>query len=140
MTGVQTCALPISAQRGVGKLIQLEPWQKFIVSSVFGWKRSRDGKRRYRLAYISVPRKNGKSVLAAGIGLYMMAADGEYGAEVYCGATTEKQAWEVFRPAHKMAERTPAFRRAYGIEANARSLVGVRDGSRFEPVIRASVQ
>ncbi|WP_420835026.1 hypothetical protein, partial [Salinivibrio socompensis] len=46
----------------------------------------KDKHRRFRTVYIEVPRKNGKSIIAAGNGLYMFTADGEYGAEVYCGA------------------------------------------------------
>jgi len=91
--------------------------------------------RRFREAYLSMPRKNGKSILAAVVGNYMFAADMEFGAEVYSGATTEKQAFEVFRPARLMAQRTPAFCRKYDINIQAKSLVIETDGSRFEPVI-----
>lgn len=122
------------AQRGPAARITLEPWQKFILASIFGWVHCDTRLRRYRLAHVAVPRKNGKSVLAAGIGLYMLSADGEHGAEVYCGATSEKQAWEVFGPASKMAKRTVSYLRAYGVEVNARSLQR-QDGSKFEPVI-----
>lgn len=120
---------------GRDRLIKLEGWQKFIVGNTFGWVHKKTGLRRFRVADIYVPRKNGKSVIAAGIGLYMLAADGEFGAEVYCGATTEKQAWEVFKPAKLMAERTPVFRRHFGIEVNARFLEKPRDGSVFAPII-----
>lgn len=116
-------------------LLKLEPWQKFILCSVFGWVHEGTGFRRFRIVYVCVPRKNGKSGLAAGIGLYMFAADGEYGAEVYSGATSEKQAWEVFRPAKLMAERTPELCEAFGIATNAKNLHIHKNGSRFEPVI-----
>jgi phage terminase large subunit-like protein len=115
------------------QLVKLELWQRFIVGSIFGWQK--DGKRRFREAYVEVPRKNGKSVLAAGIGLFCMVADEEYGAEVYSGATTEKQAWEVFRPAKLMAERTPALIDKTGIEVNASKLLRLEDYARFEPLI-----
>src|SRR4051794_9698447 len=46
------------------------PWQLFIIESLFGWKRT-DGLRRFRTAYVEIPRKNGKSTLAAAIGLYL---------------------------------------------------------------------
>lgn len=59
-----------------GEPFQLEPWQEFIVGSLFGWKRA-DGLRRFRTAYISVARKNGKSTLVAGTGLYLAFFDGE---------------------------------------------------------------
>ncbi len=65
----------------------------------------------------------------------MFAADGEFGAEVYSGATTEAQAWEVFRPAKQMLERTDELRDALGAEVWAKALLTPEDGSRFEPVI-----
>lgn len=117
------------------KLITLEPWQLFIFSVLFGWMSKRSGQRRYREAYIEVPRKNGKSVIAAGVATYMLAADGEYGAEVYCGATTEKQAWEVFRPAKLMLQKSPALVSAAGIEVMAKNISIPGDGSRLEPMI-----
>jgi len=115
--------------------ITLEPWQCFAVCSIFGWKRRRDDLRRFRRAEIFVPRKNGKSLLGGGVGLYMFAADGEYGSEVYSGATTEKQAWEVFRPAKAMANKVSHFREYFGVDVNASNLSKTEDGSRFEPVI-----
>jgi phage terminase large subunit-like protein len=115
--------------------LKLEPWQCFIVCSLFGWLNKDDGFRRFREAYICVPRKNGKSPLAAAIGLYMLACDGEAGAEVCCGATSEKQAYEVFRPAQIMVQKTPDLQSVLGITSNARSLVVASTGSSFIPVI-----
>lgn len=115
--------------------IKLEPWQKFIFSCVFGWLHKKTGYRRFTEAYCEIPRKNGKSVIAAGVGLYMLCADGEFGAEVYCGATTEKQAWEVFRPAKLMLEKTPDLTNFAGIEIMAKNISIPADGSRFEPLI-----
>lgn len=117
------------------KKIKLEPWQKFILVSIFAWREKKTGLRRFREAYIEIPRKNGKSILAAGVALYCFVAEGEFGAEVYSGATNEKQAWEVFRPARLMAVRTPALQEYYGIEVNASTLAVPEDGSRFEPLI-----
>ncbi|MNG63278.1 Phage Terminase [compost metagenome] len=116
-------------------LITLEPWQLFIFCSIFGWVDKKTGRRRYREVYIEVPRKNGKSVLAAGVGLYMLVMDGEFGAEVYCGATTERQAWEVFRPARQMVRRTPELVEAFGIQVAAKNLSVIGDESKFEPLI-----
>ncbi len=116
-------------------LAKLEPWQKFIVCSIFGWVKKSNGMRRFKKARIYVPRKNGKSFLAAGIGLYMLCADGEIGAEVYSGATSEKQAWEVFSPARLMVMRRPEMAEALGITINAQSLVIESDNSKFLPVI-----
>ena len=117
------------------EFIRLEPWQKFILCCVFGWLRKKDGKRRYREVLAVIPRKNGKSVLAAIIGLYMLLADGEHGAEIYSGATTEKQAWEIFRPAKQMLEKSPDLVDELGVEVWAKTLVIPENGSRFEPII-----
>jgi phage terminase large subunit-like protein len=70
-----------------GQTFALAHWQAFVVGCLFGWKRF-DGLRRFRTAYCAVPRKNGKSTLSAGIGLYLLVADGEQGAEIYSAATT----------------------------------------------------
>ena len=117
------------------KTIKLEPWQKFIIGSIFGWIKKSSGKRRFQKARIYVPRKNGKSILAAGIGLYMFSCDNEHGAEVYSGATSEKQAWEVFSPARQMAIKQPLMSKALGITVNAQSLIREFDNSKFLPVI-----
>jgi phage terminase large subunit-like protein len=102
---------------------------------VFGWVKKASGLRRFRVVFLVVPRKNGKSPLAAAIGVYMFTFDGEFGAEVYSGATNEKQALEIFRPARLMIDRTPALKAKFGIEVGAGTLQRPADGSRFEPVI-----
>lgn len=117
------------------ELLVLEPWQVFITASVFGWLRKADGLRRFRVVYIEVPRKNGKSLWSSGIGLYMLAADGEAGAEVYSGATTEKQARIVFDAAKQMATRVPDYREAFGVEVMASNISVPADGSKFEALI-----
>lgn len=115
--------------------ISLEPWQKFGLACTFGWIRKKDGYRRFRESYWEVPRKNGKSAIAAGVALNMFVNDGEFGSEVYSGATTEKQAWEVFKPARLMVNRSPDLVEAGGILVNAASLEVPTDGSLFEPLI-----
>ncbi|MEH6347777.1 MAG: terminase TerL endonuclease subunit [Bermanella sp.] len=117
------------------KRLEMEPWQKFIFACVFGWKRKTDKTRRYREIYCEVPRKNGKSVIAAGIGLLMFTIDGEFGAEVYSIATNEKQAWEVFKPAKLMVDKTPQLKTMFGIETNASNMNRLADGAKFEPLI-----
>jgi phage terminase large subunit-like protein len=117
------------------ELIVLQPWQCFLIYVLFGWLRDSNSKRRFRDAYWEIPRKNGKSIIAAAIGNYMLLADGEFGAEVYSGATTEKQAWEVFKPAKLMLERTPDLRDYFCAEVCAKTIVVQNNGSKFEPVI-----
>lgn len=115
--------------------ITLEPWQLFVICCAFGWVNKGTRLRRFREVYTEIPRKNGKSAISAGVALYCFACDNEFGAEVYSGATTEKQAWEVFRPARLMCKRTPMLTEAFGIEVNASNMNRPEDGARFEPLI-----
>ena len=120
---------------GRGELITLEDWEVFILASIFGWVHIVTGKRRFRVADLFVPRKNSKSTLAAVIGNFMLAVDGEFGAEVYSGATSQDQAMEVFRPARLMAMATPIYRQKYGVVANVSNLAVIEKNAKFEPVI-----
>jgi len=81
----------------------LQPWQQAIVGNLLGWKRP-DGRRRYREAFIFVPRKNGKSELAGGLGILLTFADREPGAQVYCAAADREQARLVFNAAKTMVQ------------------------------------
>jgi len=92
-----------------GQHLILEPWQQFIVANLLGWKKG-NGLRRFRNAYIEVARKNGKSTLGAGLGLYMLVADGEPGAEIYSAATQRDQARIVHSEATRMAKSSPSIR------------------------------
>lgn len=121
------------AQRG--ELIRLEPWQVFILVCLFGWVHRVTLKRRFRKADLFVPRKNAKSTIAAVVGLYMLAADGEFGAEVYSGATSKDQALEVFRPARLMTQGMADFRARFDVMANVSNLVVLSTNSKFEPLI-----
>lgn len=71
-----------------------EPWQEFVLSQIYGWKRKDNGKRRFRRVYLQVARKNGKTFFASGVGLYDMLQ--EHGAEVYSAATKHSQATIAF--------------------------------------------
>jgi phage terminase large subunit-like protein len=93
-----------------GQPFILSPWQEFVIRCLFGWVRA-DGFRRFRTAYIEVPRKNGKSTLAAGLGLYLLCADGEPGAEVYSAATKRDQAKISWGEAVHMVRASPALSR-----------------------------
>lgn len=119
--------------------ITLEPWQCFLEVVPFGWKKKKDDYRRFNRCYIEIPRKNAKSSIAAVNGLYMLTADGEGGAEVYCGATSEVQAWEVFGPAKKMAGWAPEFAEHYGVKVNPNdrspNIVVIETGSKFNPIV-----
>jgi phage terminase large subunit-like protein len=89
----------------------LEQWQKDqVIRPLFGWKRA-DGTRRYRRAYIEIPRKNGKSTLGAAIALALLYIDNEPGAEVYSAASDREQAAIVFNEARAMVETSPELLR-----------------------------
>ncbi|MDL2315642.1 terminase large subunit [Desulfovibrio sp. OttesenSCG-928-A18] len=115
--------------------VLFEPWQEFAFGIPLGWMKKDGGKRRYRNMFDLIPRKNGKSVSAAILGNYMLTADGEPGAEVYCGASKEKQAWEVFGPARLMALNNPFYREYYGLHVGAKNIAVLNTASKFEPVI-----
>ncbi len=122
-----------------GQRVRLEEWQVFLLGCLFGWVRE-DGLRRFRELYAEIPRKNGKSMLGAIIGNYLLVADAEPGAEVYSGATTLDQALEVFRPAWMMTLRNHAYREHFGIdlggtEKNPGTIYQLASASRFEAVV-----
>ena len=118
-----------------GQPLLMEDFQCWIVCSIFGFVDSKSRMRRFKEAFLLIPRKNGKSPLSAAIANYMAFFDGEPGAEVYCGALSEEQAWEVFRPARAMMEGLPKVCLKYGIVLNAKSITQPSSRSRFKPVI-----
>lgn len=93
-----------------GQTVQLEPWQQFVLWVIFGWKKT-DGTRRFQTAYLEVARKNGKSTLAAGLGLLLTTADNEPGAEIYTAATKRDQARIVHSEATRMVKQSPQLQR-----------------------------
>jgi phage terminase large subunit-like protein len=93
-----------------GQEFEPEPWQEFIIRSVYGWRHKETGFRRYRVVFIEVGRKNGKSFLAAGIGICEMTIIGEPAAEVYTAATKLEQARIIHRDAIAILERSPELR------------------------------
>ena len=115
-----------------GQRINLEPWQAFILTTAFGWRRREDGGRRFRRVYIEVARGNGKSCLSSGVALYCLVADNEPGAEVYSFATTRDQAKIVFGDAKRMAETNLPLRKRFGLEVLANALYVPSTGSTFQ--------
>lgn len=115
-----------------GQKIKLEPWQVWILSTIFGWRRRSDGGRRFRRVYIEVPRGNGKSCLSSGVALYCLLADREPGAEVYSFATTRDQAKIVFGDAKQMCVANQALRQNFGLEVLANALYVPRTNSTFQ--------
>lgn len=118
------------------ELIRLEGWQAFVLTTVFGWRRKDTGGRRFRRAYIEVPRGNAKSTLTSAVGLYGLTSDGEEGAEVYSAATTRDQAKIVQGDAQQMMRKRPDFAARLGVVVNQYALVVPRTNSKFEALTR----
>lgn len=91
-----------------GQKIELELWQKAMLATIFGFV-DLDGNRKYREALLVVGKKNGKSLLASAVGLYLQNADGEPGADVYAVATTRDQAKIVWLEAKRMVKKSPSL-------------------------------
>lgn len=94
-----------------GQPIELELWQQAFIAASFGFVHKIDGTRQYREVLLVVARKNGKSTIASGLGLYLQTADGEPGAEVYAVATKKDQAKLVWADAKRMVTKSPALRK-----------------------------
>lgn len=123
--------------RAVWATIQLEPWQCWYLTTLFGWVHVLTGLRRFRTAMLLVPRKNAKSTIAAVIVLYMLTSDGESGAECYSAATTRDQAKVVAEIAWQMASRSPAFCEYFGVKIGAKTtftLTVPATASKFAPL------
>ncbi|WP_394526857.1 terminase large subunit [Lacrimispora sp. JR3] len=93
-----------------GVPFELLPWQDTIIREVFGTVKD-NGYRQYNTAYVEIPKKNGKSELAAAVALYMTCGDGEWGAEVYGCASDRQQASIVFDVAVDMVDQCPALKK-----------------------------
>ncbi len=119
-----------------GQLFVLEGWQCFIVTTVFGWLRKSTGTRRFRRAYIEVPRGNGKSFLSSGIALYALAADSEHGAEVYSAAVDRAQAQITWSDAEAMLKKRPALQGRLGIKLSAHAISQPATNSSFKALSR----
>jgi phage terminase large subunit-like protein len=115
------------------KPFELLDWQVKIVSDLFGWKRS-DGSRRYRKAYIEVPRKNGKSTFAAGIAIYLLLCDHEDGAEVYSAASTRDQASLVYSMAAEMLRKSPMLSKHVKIRDSVKRVIHPKSNSFYRAI------
>lgn len=111
-----------------GQKFILERWEKRILRRLFGWKRRADGLRKYKVLYLEIPRKNGKSTLGAGLALYLLDADKEAGAEVISAAADSDQAAIVFETAKEMVsadetltKRIVTYRRSMAVHTTASS-------------------
>lgn len=118
-----------STGQWAGQPFELLDWQREdLILPLFGW-RMADGTRRFRLAYIEIPKKNGKSTLCSGLGLYLMAGDGEPGAQAFIAACDRNQASIVFREASSMVRKSPAMLSRMTITDSTKTIAYPRTGS-----------
>jgi phage terminase large subunit-like protein len=120
-----------SKGKWAGEAFVLEPWQKFVVGSLWGWRRG-DGTRRFRVAHVEVARKNGKTTLAAGIGLLLFLVDGEAGAEVYTLATKKDQAKLAHGESVRMVRASRSLRKRVKVFKD--NLCHEPSNSKYEPL------
>lgn len=104
---IETFCKHSKGKKWAGQPFILELWQKAFISAIFGFIDEETGFRKYRKVILFVARKNGKSTLAAAIGLYMLLMDGEPGAECYSIATKKDQAKILWQEAKRMIKKNP---------------------------------
>lgn len=115
-----------------GKLVKLELWEKALLAATFGFI-DINGNRQYREVMLIVGKKNGKSLLASGVALYMLIGDGEPGAEVYAVATKMDQAKIIWSESKHMVLKSPALRKKIKPLVNVLSSDTYNDGF-FKPL------
>jgi phage terminase large subunit-like protein len=115
-----------------GKPLELADWQIFIITQLYGWMRKSDGYRRFRTAYIEVPRKSGKSTFCSGLALYGLVADRESAAEIYSASTTRDQSRIVHGDAQAMVKKSPDLLQHLKVHRSA--ILHDASGSKFEPL------
>jgi phage terminase large subunit-like protein len=111
----------------------LEPWQRFVVGSLFGWY-TVNGFRRFREAYIETAKGSGKTPLGAGIMLYLLVADGQRGAQVFLAAVTREQAGIAWRDVLAMVDASPDLKALFASGRRANELNIDEDKSFLKPI------
>lgn len=114
-----------------GKPFELIDWQEQIIRDIFGILKP-NGYRQFNTAYIEIPKKQGKSELAAAVALYLLCADFEPGAEVYGCAADKDQARIVFDVAMDMVKRCPHLFNKMSIQASLKTMNYVPTGSKYK--------
>lgn len=128
-------ALTHTKDKWAGKDFEPRPWQVAIIRELFGRMRAEDSSRRaYRTCYIEIPRKNGKSELAAALALYGLVGDRVVGAEVYSAAADSDQAALVFDVAAQMVRNDPVLSARLKIIDSRKRIVDHQTGSFYRAI------
>lgn len=112
--------------RHAGKPFALQPWQQFVIASIYGFYMKETNERLVKYVYIEISRKNGKTAFAAGLCLFHLIADGEMDAEVDLAANSKDQAKIAFKFCSQFAK---------GLDPRGRDLVSFRDKVKFEQML-----
>lgn len=112
--------------RHAGKPFVLQPWQQFVIASIYGFYVKETNERLVKYVYIEISRKNGKTAFAAGLCLFHLIADGEMDAEVDLAANSKDQAKIAFKFCSQFAR---------GLDPRGRDLVSFRDKVKFEQML-----
>lgn len=115
-----------------GQTVELEPWQAWIIATVFGWVHEDTGKRRFRTVYEEIARKNGKTTKLAGIGLKGLTKDDEGGPEIYAAATKRDQARILFEEASRMVKQSKPLRTRLDVQQH--KIYSPRSFGKIEPL------
>lgn len=127
----------LSHAKGSSGRLKLEPFQKKILQDIFGWKVIKTNVRKYRRAFIFLPKKNAKTTLSAGIALYLLAVERERGAEIYSAAADRKQAGLCFDIAAEMVRQSQRLSKVLSIFRDSITLNGTNS---FYKAISADIE
>lgn len=116
------------------KNVTFEPWQNFMFMYLMGFMRKSTNRRRFRTAYVQIPRGQGKSLIASQLGLYFLSLDDEEGPEVICASTKKDAARIVFDSSRVMALKNESFLKATGTRVLAHTLVHPSSNGIMKPV------
>ncbi len=117
--------------KGDYQSLVLQPWQHFVIGSLYGWVHKDTGIRRFREGLIFIGRKNGKTTMISGLANYAVSKDNEPGARVYVLANTKQQAGELFDESRAMVQKSPQLRRH--LRENQKGIFYDKTKSRIEP-------
>ncbi|MBP3038072.1 terminase large subunit [Bacillaceae bacterium Marseille-Q3522] len=117
--------------KGDYKRLVLQPWQHFVIGSLYGWVHKDTGVRRFREGLIFIGRKNGKTTMISGLSIYSVSKDHEPGARVYVLANTKQQAGELFDESRAMVQKSPQLKRH--LRENQKGIFYDKTQSKIEP-------
>ena len=132
---IHQCCTHVEAEWS-GRPFIMDLWQQAIVANLFGWVDG-EGLRRFREVFVLVPRKNGKTLLASAIVLYLLFCDEEPGAQIYSTAADLTQASIVFDNAEKMIENDEELEEMCRIYSTTRCVQLLEDNSSYRALTKA---